>query len=88
MANAQDAKPPVPKIKDAGPFEANCCHMPRIAPISETQIYERFRNHILKAHCADKRPGHRCAGKITLDCTSITLQCPRCGDAKAILTKK
>lgn len=71
--------------KRAGPFEANCCLMPRPAPKDEAILYRRIRDRMLKMHCADGRPAHKCAGQITLSRESILLQCPRCGDEKKLL---
>lgn len=69
----------------AGRFEANCCEMPTPAPAAEAAVYRSFRDLVIKAHCADKRPSHRCAGQITITRDAILLQCPRCGDAKEII---
>lgn len=74
------------RTKRAGPFEADCCEMPTPAPRQEAEIYRHIRDTLVAAHCADGRPAHRCAGMITIDRDAITFQCPRCGDAKRILT--
>ena len=71
----------------ARPFEANCCDMPSPAPRVEAEIYRSLREGIVRAHCADKRPAHKCAGTITIDRETITFQCPRCGDARQTLTE-
>lgn len=63
----------------------NICKMPTPARMREAEIYASLRDTIVRAHCADKRPAHRCAGKITITRTDITLQCPRCGDARQII---
>lgn len=69
------------------PERPNCCGMPEPAPRLESRIYRKFRELIMLAHCADKRPTHKCAGKITIDRTTITLNCPRCGDLRQIIEK-
>lgn len=74
------------ETRAAEPFEANCCDMPKPAPRDEAEIYRSLRDRLVKAHCADRRPAHKCAGLITIDRESITFQCPRCGDAKQTLT--
>lgn len=64
---------------------ANCCHM----PVSETKklstVYAGIRRLMVKAHCADSRPHHLCAGAITITRDTITLNCPRCGDLRKTL---
>lgn len=74
-------------VARAEPFQANCCEMPSPAPRGEAEIYRALRDKLVTAHCANKRPSHRCAGLITIDRESITFQCPRCGDAKQVLTE-
>lgn len=73
------------KINIAKPFQANCCLMPSPVPTREAKIYQRIRDVMVKAHCADKRPAHKCAGMISLTAKTITLQCPRCGDLRKTL---
>lgn len=73
--------------KEAGPFEANCCDMPKPASRSESEIYRHLRDLLVRAHCADKRPSHKCAGLITIDRATITFQCPRCGDARKTIVE-
>lgn len=65
--------------------EINSCTMPTSATRSESEIYRSIRDRLIKAHCADKRPAHRCAGLITIDREHITFQCPRCGDARQLI---
>lgn len=72
-------------IKDAEAFEANVCRMPTRAPQQEAEIYRSMRDHLIQAHCADKRPAHKCCGQITITRDAIVLQCPRCGDDKKII---
>ena len=64
----------------------NSCDMPEPAPAREAELYCQIRDWFLRVHCADKRPAHRCAGSITIERQTITMQCPRCGDARQILT--
>jgi hypothetical protein len=68
-----------------GVVPATACHMPTPVSRDEATIYRHFRDLIMRAHCADNRPSHRCAGTISIDRTSITLNCPRCGDARKII---
>lgn len=75
------------KVKTAGPFEANCCNMPKPASKRATKIYDSIRELMIRAHCADKRPAHKCAGAVTITRDTITLNCPRCGDARSTLPK-
>lgn len=70
----------VPADAIPGVLPANACHMPKPAPRREAEIYRSFRKLIVKAHCAADRPAHRCAGVISIDRTTITMNCPRCGD--------
>jgi hypothetical protein len=65
--------------------EINSCTMPTPATRKESELYRLMRDRLIKAHCADKRPAHRCAGKITIDREHITFQCPRCGDARQLI---
>lgn len=66
---------------------ANCCHMPAPEEPKMATIYANMRKAIVKAHCADARPAHRCAGAITITRDTITLNCPRCGDIRKTLEK-
>lgn len=72
------------RSKRAGPFQANCCDMPKPASKKMAAVYQGIRDLVVTSHCADKRPAHTCAGKITIDRDGILLQCQRCGDAKEI----
>lgn len=63
----------------------NGCNMPKPAPKRDAAIYASMRDLMVRAHCADKRPAHRCAGAITITRTDIMFQCPRCGDARQII---
>src|SRR4051794_5714143 len=74
------------EVRVAAPFEANCCHMPKPVTAAGAEVYRKIRDTLMRAHCADSRPAHRCAGEVTLDCNSITLHCPRCGDSKGIIS--
>lgn len=65
--------------------EINCCHVPTPAKRSDAEIYESLRGRLIKAHCAAGRGSHHCCGRITIDRTSITLQCPLCGDARNLI---
>jgi hypothetical protein len=62
--------------------------VPIPAPARDAEIYARLRDTIVRAHCADGRPAHRCAGRITITRTDITFQCLRCGDARQIIKGK
>ncbi len=65
---------------------ATVCKMPEpVENPKEAQLYRMIRDRIVKMHCADKRPSHRCAGTVSIDRTSIVLDCPRCGSHKALL---
>lgn len=66
----------------------DCCHVPAPASRTDSQIYESIRSHIVKSHCAARRGPHLCCGCVTIDRTSITLQCPLCGDAKSLIEPK
>lgn len=72
-------------IVDAGPFEAQCCRMPAPARRKEATLMTKIRDLVVKGHCADKRPAHKCCGAVTITRDAIVLQCPRCGDAKKII---
>jgi len=71
-----------------GVIPANACHMPVPASPQEADVYRRLRERIVAMHCADDRPSHRCAGKVTIDRTTITLNCPRCGDLRKIIEEE
>lgn len=60
------------------------CHLPSPAPLRDSEIYARFRNTMIRAHCAAKR-GHLCCGAITITRDTITMNCPLCGDCRMIL---
>ncbi len=62
--------------------KATACNMPTDTDETERLIYTRMRDLLVGAHCADKRPSHKCAGEITITRDHVTLQCPRCGDAR------
>lgn len=64
---------------------ANICRMPTPEKRDMAEIYAGIRRTMIKAHCADKRDHHHCAGAITITRDSITLNCPRCGDVRKIL---
>jgi len=59
------------------------CFLPTQMPGEKAEAYQAIHEH----HCADKRPGHLCAGKVTLDRLGITLSCPRCGDHRSLFPK-
>ena len=59
----------------------NCCLMPRAIEKKESDMWRKL--HGLK--CERARKSHNCRGKITIDATSVTLQCPVCGDARSKL---
>lgn len=67
-------------------WPVNSCEMPTPAPRNEAQIYRHLRDTLVRAHCADSRPVHRCAGLITIARDHITFQCSRCGDARKTVT--
>ena len=75
------------EIEDAvpGKVPANACHMPTPEDPKMAEIYAGIRRAMIKAHCADRRPHHHCAGAITITRDTITLNCPRCGDVRKIL---
>jgi predicted RNA-binding Zn-ribbon protein involved in translation (DUF1610 family) len=56
------------------------CFLPTHVPAEEAEAYQAIHAH----HCADNRPGHSCAGRITIDRLGITLSCPRCGDHRSL----
>jgi hypothetical protein len=61
----------------------NVCHWPpKQARPTEVEIYEGIRSTMINAHCAAGRDEHHCCGRVTIDRTSLTLQCPLCGDLK------
>lgn len=73
------------EIRDAGRGGANACHMPLPEEPKVAAVYAGIRTSMVKAHCADKRPSHLCAGAITITRDTITLNCPRCGDLRKTL---
>lgn len=77
----RDAVPGAP----SGRGGANCCHMPTPETKKMSGIYAGIRRTMVKAHCADSRPHHLCAGAITITRDTITLNCPRCGDLRKTL---
>lgn len=64
--------------------EINSCDLPDKCGPVESEVYRKFRDIAIKAHCAAKR-GHQCCGAITIDREHITMNCPLCGDARQIL---
>lgn len=77
---------PIPADAIPGKIPATACHMPvPVRSKKEAEIYRKFRELVIKAHCADDRPAHRCAGTISIDRATITLNCPRCGDLRQII---
>lgn len=61
----------------------NACYWPpEQVKQRDAVIYERIRDRVVRAHCADDRKSHKCAGRITMDRNSMILQCRRCGDLK------
>lgn len=80
-------------IRDATPGArpgeggANACHMPTPEGDRMAKVYAGIRTTMVKAHCADHRPSHRCAGAITITRDDITLNCLRCGDVRKTLEK-
>lgn len=76
-----------PELVDVipGVRPAQVCKMPEREDPKMAAIYRSMREAIVRMHCSDKRPAHRCAGAITIDRTSITLNCPRCGDHRSII---
>lgn len=56
------------------------CVMPTHIPAEQAEAYQAVHEF----HCADNRPGHRCAGKVMIDRLGITLSCPRCGDHRSL----
>lgn len=79
--------PPAPISADAIPgiLPATACHVPAPEEPRMAAIYAGIRQTIVKAHCADHREHHRCAGAITITRDTITLNCLRCGDLRKIL---
>lgn len=65
-------------------MKPTCCDMPEPAPVGEAAIYRRIRDLLIRAHCSAKRD-HLCCGAITLTRGAITLNCPLCGDTRAII---
>ncbi len=65
--------------------EINSCLTPTPVRAKEAEVYTSIRDTVVRAHCAAKRPSHRCCGKITLTRTDMTLNCPLCGDAKSLI---
>jgi hypothetical protein len=64
------------------------CDMPQpVEDEREATVYAAMREVVVRSHCADKRPAHRCAGAITIDRDSITLNCRRCGDSRRTLER-
>lgn len=80
----RDAVPGAPP----GRGGANCCHMPTPEEPRVAQVYANIRKLMVKAHCADNRPHHKCAGAITITCDTITMNCPRCGDVRKIIEEE
>lgn len=66
------------------PFEINGCDMPTPAEPRDAALYRNVRDTLIALHCADGRRDN-CAGKITITARDITLQCPRCGDARHLI---
>lgn len=66
------------------PPKADHCLMPEPLPPAEAEIYQRFRDLMIKAHCADGRK-ENCAGKIEITAQAITFRCARCGDARQLI---
>lgn len=64
---------------------ANACRMPVPEKPDVAAIYGSIRRLMVRAHCADSRPHHRCAGAITITRDTVTLNCPRCGDLRKTL---
>lgn len=56
------------------------CALPTHCPPAEVGLYQKIR----QLHCEDRRPGHQCQGRVTIDRNGITLSCPRCGDARSL----
>lgn len=65
----------------------NSCDMPTPTTRDEATVYRHIRDTLVAAHCADKRPSHRCCGAITIDRATITFACPRCGDARKTIVE-
>ncbi len=72
----------------AGDGGANVCHMPTPETPKMAGVYKQMRELVVRVHCADKRPAHKCAGAVTIDRTTITLNCPRCGDVRKIIEQE
>lgn len=64
---------------------AQACFVASQCPPDEAEIYTKFRDVVLGAHCGDKRPSHKCCGKIILERSTITLSCPLCGDCRQLV---
>jgi hypothetical protein len=60
--------------------EGVSCPLPTHLPADEAAIYQKLR----ALHCADRRPGHQCHGKVSLERNGMTLSCPRCGDHRSL----
>lgn len=72
----------IPADAIPGVVPATACHMPTPCDPREAKVYKGFRELVVRSHCADGRPAHRCAGAITITRDNITLNCPRCGDLR------
>lgn len=60
------------------------CVLPTHTSVKEAELYGKIHER----HCADNRPGHLCAGKISIDRLGITLNCPRCGDHRSLFSEE
>jgi hypothetical protein len=67
-----------PFIRRARELGVPAVSMLKILSAGETEVYRRFR----AMHCDQKRGGHECKGKVTIDARGIVLQCGLCGDAR------
>jgi hypothetical protein len=60
------------------------CLMPTPAERDEAEVYRRFRDLLIKAHCAAKGK-HKCCGVITIAEAHVTFNCRLCGDLRQVI---
>lgn len=71
----------------AKPVIKTCLVPEPVENAKERKLYRSIRDTLVRGHCADKRPSHKCLGRVTITRDAIVLQCPRCGDAKNLTTE-
>jgi hypothetical protein len=60
------------------------CFLPTRTSEKEAELYQKLHGRL----CADNRPTHSCAGKVSIDRLGITLSCPRCGDHRSLFPEQ